>query len=109
MYKDIGMKDVPKVLLNSANMSAMLLYIITNAVLFSFIMTNENIPQALADWMLGNGLGVITFLLAVNVHPAACRQLHGAVVHRADLRADPVPGGDRSWASTRCTSASSWW
>jgi C4-dicarboxylate transporter DctM subunit len=48
-------------------MSAMLLYIITNAVLFSFIMTNENIPQALADWMLGNGLGMITFLLAVNV------------------------------------------
>lgn len=67
IYKDLGIKDVPKVLLNSANMSAMLLYIITNAVLFSFIMTNENIPQALADWMLGNGLGVITFLLAVNV------------------------------------------
>jgi C4-dicarboxylate transporter DctM subunit len=63
IYKDMGLKDVPKVLLNSANMSAMLLYIITNAVLFSFIMTNENIPQALADWMLGNGLGVITFLL----------------------------------------------
>lgn len=67
IYKDMGLKDVPKVLLNSANMSAMLLYIITNAVLFSFIMTNENIPQALADWMLGNGLGVITFLLAVNI------------------------------------------
>jgi C4-dicarboxylate transporter DctM subunit len=67
VYKDIGLKDVPKVLLNSANMSAMLLYIITNAVLFSFIMTNENIPQALADWMLGHGLGVIAFLLAVNV------------------------------------------
>ena len=67
IYKDLGMKDVPKVLLNSANMSAMLLYIITNAVLFSFIMTNENIPQALADWMLGNGLGIITFLLAVNI------------------------------------------
>ena len=67
IYKDLGMKDVPKVLLNSANMSAMLLYIITNAMLFSFIMTNENIPQSLADWMLGNGLGVITFLLAVNV------------------------------------------
>ena len=67
IYKDMGLKDVPKVLLNSANMSAMLLYIITNAVLFSFIMTNENIPQALADWMLGHGLGVIAFLLAVNV------------------------------------------
>jgi C4-dicarboxylate transporter DctM subunit len=67
IYKDLGMKDVPKVLLNSANMSAMLLYIITNAVLFSFIMTNENIPQALADWMMGHGLGVITFLLMCNV------------------------------------------
>ena len=67
IYKDMSLKDVPKVLLNSANMSAMLLYIITNAVLFSFIMTNENIPQALADWMLSNGMGVITFLLAVNV------------------------------------------
>ncbi|MBN8463377.1 MAG: TRAP transporter large permease subunit [Dechloromonas sp.] len=67
IYKDMTLRDVPQVLLNSANMSAMLLYIITNAVLFSFIMTNENIPQALADWMLNHGLGVITFLLAVNI------------------------------------------
>jgi len=67
IYRDMKLRDVPRVLLNSANMSAMLLYIITNAVLFSFIMTNENIPQALADWMLGNGMGVLTFLLAVNV------------------------------------------
>jgi C4-dicarboxylate transporter DctM subunit len=55
------------VLLSSANMSAMLLYIITNAVMFSFIMTNENIPQGLASWMLAQGLGPITFLLACNV------------------------------------------
>ena len=67
IYRDLGMKDVAKVLLNSANMSAMLLYIITNAVLFSFIMTNENIPQALADWMMGHGLGIIAFLLMCNV------------------------------------------
>jgi C4-dicarboxylate transporter DctM subunit len=67
VYKDMGLKDVPRVLLSSANMSAMLLYIITNAVLFSFLLTNENIPQALADWMLGMGLGVIAFLLVVNV------------------------------------------
>ena len=67
VYKDMGLKDVPRVLLSSANMSAMLLYIITNAVLFSFLMTHENIPQAMAEWLLGNGLGVITFLLFVNV------------------------------------------
>ncbi|MBK9625759.1 MAG: TRAP transporter large permease subunit [Rhodocyclaceae bacterium] len=66
VYKDMRLKDVPKVLLSSANMSAMLLYIITNAVMFSFIMANENIPQSLAAWMLAQGLGVIVFLLAVN-------------------------------------------
>jgi C4-dicarboxylate transporter DctM subunit len=30
-------------------------------------MTHENIPQAMADWMLGKGLGSIGFLLVVNV------------------------------------------
>ena len=67
VYKDMKMKDVPRVLLNSANMSAMLLYIITNAVLFSFILTNENIPQALADWFIGKELGVVGFLLVANL------------------------------------------
>jgi C4-dicarboxylate transporter DctM subunit len=67
VYKDMGMKDVPRVLLNSANMSAMLLYIITNAVLFSFVLANENIPQQLADWLVGMGLGPIAFLLVVNI------------------------------------------
>jgi C4-dicarboxylate transporter DctM subunit len=67
VYKDLGMKDVPRVLLNSANMSAMLLYIITNAVLFSFVLANENIPQQLADWLVGMGLGPISFLLVCNI------------------------------------------
>ncbi len=67
VYKDLSLKQVPKVLLDSANMSAMLLYIITNAVMFSYLMTAENIPQALAAWMLGQGLGPITFLLFVNI------------------------------------------
>ncbi|NWG30015.1 MAG: TRAP transporter large permease subunit [Rhodocyclaceae bacterium] len=67
VYKDMGLKDVPRVLLSSANMSAMLLYIITNAVLFSFLMTHENIPQEMADWMIGTGVGVIGFLLISNV------------------------------------------
>src|SRR6202035_4587134 len=44
-------KDVPRVLLRAANTSAMLLYIVTNAVLFSFVLSNENIPSALADWI----------------------------------------------------------
>ena len=67
VYKDITFKRIPKVLLDSASMSAMLLYIITNAVLFSFLMTHEQIPQIMADWILGHNLGVVAFLLVTNV------------------------------------------
>ncbi|MCL2308729.1 MAG: TRAP transporter large permease subunit [Proteobacteria bacterium] len=67
VYKDMPLKEVPKVLLASANMSAMLLYIITNAALFSFLMTSEGIPQVMSNWILEHGLGVIGFLLVVNV------------------------------------------
>jgi C4-dicarboxylate transporter DctM subunit len=67
VYKDLKLKQIPKVLLDSAAMSAMLLYIITNAVLFSFLMTSENIPQAMADWMIAQGFGPLLFLLVVNI------------------------------------------
>jgi C4-dicarboxylate transporter DctM subunit len=67
VYKDLKLSDVPKVLLDSANMSAMLLYIITNAILFSFLLTSENIPQAMAQWIIDEQLSVWVFLLGVNI------------------------------------------
>jgi C4-dicarboxylate transporter DctM subunit len=67
IYGDLQLRDVPGVLLNAANMSAMLLYIITNAVLFSFLMTSENIPQAMAAWIVEKHFSVAAFLLVINV------------------------------------------
>jgi C4-dicarboxylate transporter DctM subunit len=67
VYKDMKILQVPAVLRNAAAMSAMLLYIITNAVLFSFLLTSEQIPQAMAAWMPTLGFGVVIFLLLVNV------------------------------------------
>jgi C4-dicarboxylate transporter DctM subunit len=67
VYKDLRLSDVPKSLLTAAAMSSMLLYIITNAVLFSFLMTSEQIPQAMAAWMTSQGFGLVVFLLLVNV------------------------------------------
>jgi C4-dicarboxylate transporter DctM subunit len=67
VYRDLSWREVPKVLLASANMSAMILYIITNAVLFSFLMTSEQIPQAITSWITGAGIGWIEFLLIVNI------------------------------------------
>jgi C4-dicarboxylate transporter DctM subunit len=45
----------------------MLLYIVTNAVLFSFLMTHEQIPQAMGQWMVETGLSKWMFLLLVNL------------------------------------------
>ena len=67
VYREMPLKLVPRSLLDSANLSAMILYIITNAVLFSFLMTSENIPQQMAEWLLNKGLGTVAFLLMVNV------------------------------------------
>jgi C4-dicarboxylate transporter DctM subunit len=67
IYRDLRLRDVPGVLLNAANMSAMLLYIITNAVLFSFLMTSENIPQAMAAWIVEKHFSVAAFLLVINI------------------------------------------
>jgi len=67
VYKDLTLKQVPKVLLDSANLSAMILYIITNAVLFSFLLTSEQIPQNLAAWINDMGLSPWMFLMVVNI------------------------------------------
>src|SRR6516225_1394455 len=67
VYKGIKLKAVGRVLLRAANTGAVLVYIITNAVLFAFVLTNENIPSALADWLLAQNLGWFGFLLLVNV------------------------------------------
>jgi C4-dicarboxylate transporter DctM subunit len=67
VYRDLKLSDIPNVLLSSANMSAMILYIITNAVLFSFLMTSEQIPQSITAWAVGSGIGQVEFLLFVNI------------------------------------------
>ena len=67
VYRDLKLRDVPRVLLGSANMSAMILYIVTNAVLFSFLMTSEQIPQQMVAWIARSGLSWVEFLLIVNL------------------------------------------
>jgi len=67
VYKDLTFKQIPKVLLDSANMASMLLFIIASAILLSFILTSEQIPQNIADWIVHMGLGPVGFLIIVNI------------------------------------------
>jgi C4-dicarboxylate transporter DctM subunit len=93
VYKELSWKQVPKALLDAANMSAMLLYIITNAILFSFLLTTENIPQELGAVDHRAGTQSVD-VPAVREHPAVLRRrFHGAFVDHPDSRAAVPPGG----------------
>jgi len=67
VYKELKLVDVPAVLLKAASMSAMILYIITNAAVFSWLLTSEQIPQSMAEWMTAQGFGIVAFLLVTNI------------------------------------------
>jgi C4-dicarboxylate transporter DctM subunit len=67
VYKELKFADVPKVLLRAASLSAMILYIITNAAVFSWLLTSEQIPQSMAEWMTAQGFGQVAFLLITNI------------------------------------------
>jgi C4-dicarboxylate transporter DctM subunit len=67
VYKELDLRDVPRVLLKAASMSAMILYIITNAAVFSWLLTSEQIPQSMAEWMTAQGFGIVAFLLVTNI------------------------------------------
>jgi C4-dicarboxylate transporter DctM subunit len=67
VYKELRFVDVPAVLLKAASMSAMILYIITNAAVFSWLLTSEQIPQSMAEWMTAQGFGMMAFLLVTNI------------------------------------------
>jgi C4-dicarboxylate transporter, DctM subunit len=67
VYKEMSLAEVPAVLLRASSMSAMILYIITNAAVFSWLLTSEQIPQSMAEWMTAQGFGVVGFLLVTNI------------------------------------------
>jgi C4-dicarboxylate transporter DctM subunit len=67
VYKDIGLRDLPAVFLDSAKTTVMLMFIVANALLFAHVLTTERIPQVMAEQILAMGMSPWMFLLVVNV------------------------------------------
>ncbi|MGB7543166.1 MAG: TRAP transporter large permease [Burkholderiales bacterium] len=67
VYRDIGLRDVPKVLVDAARVTVMLLFIIANALLFAHVLTTERIPQVIAEQIVSWGMPAWEFLVVVNV------------------------------------------
>ena len=67
VYRDIGLKDVPRVLVDAGKVTVMLMFIIANALLFAHVLTTERIPQAIAETIVSWGMPAWQFLIVVNV------------------------------------------
>ena len=67
VYRDIGLKDVPRSLLDAGKVTVMLMFIIANALLFAHVLTTERIPQAIAETIVGMGMAPWQFLVVVNL------------------------------------------
>lgn len=67
VHRDIKLKEVPGVLVDSARVTAMLMFIIANAFLFAFVLTTLQIPQQISEHIILMGLSPWVFLLAVNL------------------------------------------
>ncbi len=67
VYKDIGLKQVPQVLLESGKVTVMLMFIVANALLFAHVLTTERIPQQIAEVIIGWGMSDWQFLIVVNI------------------------------------------
>lgn len=64
VYKELKLKDVPRILFQAAKSSAAILMIITTAAAFATILTRNNIPTIVANWIIGFAKTPTMFWLA---------------------------------------------
>lgn len=67
VYRDIGIRQTPEVLVNAAKVTIMLMFIIVNALLFAHVLTTERIPQIIAEQIIAWNMEAWQFLVVVNV------------------------------------------
>jgi len=59
--------DTKKTLFEAGRLTVTLLFVIANALILKHVLTDEQIPQSIANAMLGAGFGPVMFLIMVNV------------------------------------------
>jgi len=67
VYKDLKLKDVYPIIVESALTSAMIFFVIANAMIFAHFLTDETIPQQITKMIMDANVGPIMFLVIVNI------------------------------------------
>ena len=67
IYKEIGIKDLPKILLDSSKTSAIVMLLIAASMSMSWILSYENIPQSLSEVLLSISDNSLVILIIINL------------------------------------------
>ena len=67
IYKELKMEDLPTVLLNTASLSGVVLLVLATASMFSFILTFDRIPHAIAQFIVTYADNWILFIILVHI------------------------------------------
>jgi len=67
IYRDIKWNDLFPLFLESAKTSAMIMFIIANAMLFAHFLTLENVPQMITSTLMSWDVNALIFLFLVNI------------------------------------------
>jgi len=67
IYKEIKIKDLPKILLNSASTTAIVMMLIATSMAMSWVMAFENIPQNVASFLISISDNPLVILLIINL------------------------------------------
>ena len=66
-YREIGLRDLPDIFLQSAGTTAIVLLLIGTSMSMSWIMAYENIPQSITSFLLGVSDNKFVILLIINL------------------------------------------
>jgi C4-dicarboxylate transporter, DctM subunit len=66
-HRELHVRDFPKIFLDTGRVTAMLMFIITMAQLFAYVLTGERLPQTLSAAALQGNLSACQVLLLINV------------------------------------------
>ncbi|CAN0054798.1 unnamed protein product, partial [Chrysoparadoxa australica] len=67
IYKEIKLKDVPKILLSSTNTNSIVMLLIATSMGMSWVMSYEDIPQSVSEGLLSISDNGIVILLLINL------------------------------------------
>ena len=67
VYRELKLEDIPKVLLQTASLSGVVLFVLGTASMFSFVLTFDRLPHLLAELITANAPNWIVFILFVHL------------------------------------------